>query len=234
MEKVVGIHQPNFLPWIGYFYKIINSDIFVFLDDAQYIKRNFINRNKIKTKDGTQYIRLPLIQKGRYKQLISECELHNKKENIRIIINAVKTNYSKAKYFEKYFEEFKDILDKNINNLLDLNILFIKWILNILNIEKELIKSSELKNILGTSTERLISICKNVNGNKYFSGIGGNKYQDKEMFKKLDIELIITDFEHPVYNQLWGDFIPNLSIIDLIFNYGKDSKKIILDSKRSK
>ncbi len=232
MEKIVGIHQPNFLPWVGYFYKIMNCDVFVFLDDVQYIKRSFINRNKIKTKEGTQYIRLSLIQKGRYKQLINECELYNRNENNRIIINVIKTNYSKAKYFSKYFEEFKNILREDTNSLLKLNILFIKWILNILNIEIELIKSSELKNILGTSTERLISICKNVGSNKYFSGIGGDKYQDKEIFEKSNIELVMTDFKHPVYNQLWENFVPNLSIIDLIFNYGEDSRKIILDSKK--
>jgi len=232
MSKIVSIHQPNFLPWIGYFYKIINSDIFVFIDDVQYIKRSFINRNKIKTKDGSQYIKLSLLQKGRYKQLINECELYNKDENVRIILNSIKTNYSKTNCFNKYFEEFEYILNTNTNNLAELNILLIKWILKILKIDVEIKRSSELNNVIGTSTERLASICKDVGGNVYLSGFGGIKYQDESIFNKYNIELKITDFKHPVYNQLWGEFVPNLSIIDLIFNYGEDSRKIILNGKK--
>jgi len=95
-------------------------------------------------------------------------------------------------------------------------------------VEKETIRSSELTDVKGVSTERLISICQNMNGNKYLSGFGGTKYQEEELFKKANIRLRITDFKHPVYPQLWGDFIPNLSVIYLIFNCGPDSKEIFL------
>ncbi len=231
MKKTVGIHQPNFAPWMGYFYKIIKSDIFVFLDDVQYTKRSFINRNKIKTHHGEQYIRLPLHQKGKYKQLISDCKLFNKKESVDILIKTISANYGKSKYFNDYIEDFKNILNKETEDIVDINISIIKWILKIMEISMIFKKSSELKNVSGTSTERLISICKSVEADRYLSGFGGNKYQDKNMFDNANIELVITDFDHPTYFQLWGDFIPNLSIIDLVFNHGKDSRDIILNIK---
>ena len=224
MKKIVGIHQPNFLPWIGYFYKIMKSDIFVFLDDVQYVKRSFINRNKIKTQRGEQYIRLPIHQKGKYKQSILNCELFNKKESIKELIRSIEANYGKSKYFKDYFDGFEKILFEETNSLVDVNISFIKWILEIMEVSVVFKRSSELKDISGTSTERLISICKSVNGDKYLSGFGGNKYQEKNMFDDANIELVITDFVHPTYPQLWGDFIPNLSIIDLILLFSKDNK----------
>jgi len=231
MNKIVGIHQPNFLPWIGYFYKIMKSDIFVFLDDVQYIKRSFINRNKIKTKNGEQYIRLPLYQKGKYKQSIVDCVLFDKEAAVDSLIKNIQTNYGKSKYFIDYFSSFEEILNNGTVSLVDINISLIKWALYAMEETVDFKRSSELEGVTGASTERLISICKSVGGDRYLSGFGGNKYQDKEMFDDVNIELVITDFEHPTYDQLWGNFIPNLSIIDLIFNCGKDSKSIILNTK---
>jgi len=231
MNKIVGIHQPNFLPWLGYFYKIMKSDVFVFLDDVQYVKRSFINRNKIKTHGGEKYIRLPLHQKGKYKQLIIDCALFNKDEAIDHLTKNIQMNYKKSKYFQDYFSSFEEALNNGSESLVDINISLIKWVLCILEETVNFKRSSELEGVSGVSTERLISICKNVGGNRYLSGFGGDKYQDKEMFDDANIELVITDFEHPTYEQKWGDFIPNLSIIDLIFNCGKNSKSIILNTK---
>ncbi len=231
MNKIVGIHQPNFLPWIGYFYKIMKSDVFVFLDDVQYIKRSFINRNKIKTKDGEKYVRLPLHQKGKYKQSIINCVLFDKEEAVGSLTKTIQMNYGKSKYFNDYSSSFEDALNNGADSLVDINISLIKWALRILEETVDFKRSSELEGVTGASTERLISVCKSVGGDGYLSGFGGNNYQDKEMFDDANIELVITDFEHPTYEQLWGDFIPNMSIIDLIFNCGKDSKSIILNTK---
>lgn len=231
MTKTVGIHQPNFVPWLGYFYKIMKSDVFVFLDDVQYVKRSFINRNKIKTKNGEHYIRLPLHQKGKYKQSILDCVVFDKEHTLDSLFKTVQMSYGKSKYFNDYFEDFKEALREGEDSLVDINISLIKWILEIMEEPLVFKRSSELEGVSGTSTERLISICKSVGAERYLSGHGGEKYQDKKMFDDANIELVITDFDHPVYSQIWGDFIPNLSIIDLIFNHGKDSKSIILNTK---
>jgi len=228
VSKTVSVHQPNFLPWLGYFYKIAKSDVFVILNNVQYIKRSFINRSKIKTPTGEQYLTLPIFQKGKYKQLISECVLYDKEKSTRKIMGTIRQNYAKAKYFKDYFEQIQEILDTDITNLSEINILLIKWSLKILDIQTEIKILSELENIIGGASERIVSICKNVGADEYLSGFGGNKYQEKEVFDMSGIKLRITDFQHPVYSQCWGEFLPNLSIIDLLFNYGPESKKILL------
>lgn len=225
------IHQPNFLPWLGYFYNIANSDVFIVLDDVQYIKRSFITRNMIKGPQGAQYIILPIFQKGKYKQSILKCVLYDKEKNLKKIIHTIKSNYSKAKYFSTYFNEFQNILNNNTNSLIEINFSLIKWVLEKLSIQVEIEKSSKLKNIVGKSTERLISICQEMKADEYLSGFGGMKYQQENLFKEAKIKLKITNFQHPRYPQCWGDFIPNLSIIDLLFNCGSESKKILLEKK---
>lgn len=232
MSKIAAIHQPNFLPWLGYFYKIANSDIFIILDDAQYTKNSFINRNKIKTPQGTQYITLPVSHTGKFGQLILECSIDDKEKNAKKITRTIELNYRKAKYFSDYFDEFQKILNSNTSNLAEINVLLIEWILEALNIQSEIRRSSELKNVTGKSTERLVSICQSVGADEYLSGFGGVKYQEEAVFKESAIKLKMTDFHHPQYPQCWGDFIPNLSIIDLLFNCGPESKRILwVDNK---
>jgi len=228
---ILAGHQPNFLPWLGYFYKIAKCDIFVFLDNLQYSKNSFINRNKIKTSQGAQWLTLPVVTSGKFGQQILELTLFNKEKSIKKIFRTLELNYHKTKYFYDYFGKFQAILISNIDNLAEINILLIQWIIKLLEIRVAIKRSSELNNIKGTSTERLISICNSVGANEYFSGFGGVKYQENEIFSKARIKLKITDFEHPIYSQLYGEFIPNLSIIDLLFNCGKDSKAILLSGK---
>jgi len=225
---IVAIHQPNFLPWLGYFYKIANSDIFVILDDAQYTKNSFINRNKIKTAQGAQYITLPVSHTGNYGQLILESSINDKERSVKKIVRSIELNYRKAKYFPNYFDEFHNIINSSSSILAEINLLLIKWILEGLSIESDIRRSSELKNVTGKSTERLVSICQSVGADEYLCGFGGVKYQEEAVFKESGIKLKMTDFQHPEYPQCWGDFIQNLSIIDLLFNCGPESKRILL------
>lgn len=231
--KVVAIHQPNFLPWIGYFYKMMKSDVFVILDNVQFSKGSFTNRNKIKTPQGPKYITLPVITKNRNRQSILNCEISDKDKSVRSLINFVRNSYKDSKYFNSYFNDFKNILETDTKFLSEINISFIWWVVSVLDINIVIKRSSNMEGVSGSSTSRLISICKNLESNKYFSGFGGSKYQDEGMFRDEGIELVTTDFIHPVYFQLWGDFVPNLSILDLIFNHGSDSKKIILGNGES-
>lgn len=224
---ILSIHQPNFIPWLGFFYKLKLSDSFVFLDDAQFSKNSFINRNKIRTPQGENWITLPVQSSGKFGQNINEVEITNYNVTKRKILSSIKMNYSKARYFSDYFGEFEDIFNKNEGNLSNLNIDLILLINKILNINTKVVLSSHLDNIQTNSTERLISICKKMNCSIYFSGFGGSKYQDENLFAENNIELKKTDFIHPLYPQLWGDFIPNLSVIDLIFNCGVESKNFL-------
>lgn len=225
---IVSIHQPNFLPWLGYFYKIAKSDIFVLLDNVQYTKNSFINRNMIKTPQGPKWLTVPVKTKGRFGQLIKDVEINNTVDWRKNHLHTLETNYRKARFFEMIIQDLKTIyyID-NCDNLCEFNIRLLKWILSLLKLDKRIVRASEL-DVEGKSTKLLIDIVKAVGGNVYLSGFGGAKYQDEELFKQSGIELQYYEFKHPVYSQLWSDFIPNLSIIDLLFNYGPTSLDIIL------
>jgi len=223
---IVAIHQPNFLPWIGYFYKIAKSDIFVFLDNVQYTKNSFINRNKIKTSQDVIWLTIPISFK--FGQLINEVKIDNKTDWRKKHLRTLEMNYKRSNFFKEVFELIKRIYYlKNWQNLSDFNISLIKTIISYLDLNKTLVQSSSL-DIQGKNTKLLIQIVKKVDGDVYLSGFGGAKYQEETSFKNEGIELVYYNFRHPAYKQLWNDFIPNLSIIDLLFNYGKESTKIIL------
>ncbi len=215
---IASIHQPNYLPWLGYFHKIANSDIFIFLDNVPYSKNNFINRNKIKTQHGETWMTVSVLTKGYYGQLINEVKINNKIPWSKIHWKTIEANYSRAAYFKDYKHLFESIYEKKWESLASLNETLIKLICDILGINNiKFIRASEL-NVSGKNTELLINICKAVGADTYFSGSGGKKYLDEGMFEKEGMILKYSEFQQPVYNQLWGDFIPNLSVIDLIFN----------------
>lgn len=228
---IVAIHQPNFLPWLGYFYKIAKCDAFVLLDNVQYTKNSFINRNRIKTSQGTMWLTVPVKIKGRFGQLIKDVELNNTVDWRKKHLGTLEANYRKARFFEPIFQDLKTIYyTDDWSNLCELNIRLLEWALSLLKLEKRLVRASDL-NVEGESTQLLISIVKEIGGNIYLSGFGGAKYQEEELFKEAGMTLAYYEFEHPVYPQLWSDFVPNLSITDLLFNYGPESLDVILRNK---
>lgn len=217
---IVSVHQPNYLPWLGYFLKIANSDIFVFLDNVPYTKNSIINRNKIKTEHGAMWLTVSVLTKGRYGQLINEVEINNNVPWSKIHWKTIWANYAKAPYFQSYSSLFESVYQREWRKLSELNETLIRLICEIFSIKGvKFIRASEL-NVSGKSTELLINICKALGADTYLSGFGGKKYMNEKLFEKRGIELKYYEFQHPIYKQLWGDFISNLSVIDLLFNEG--------------
>jgi len=222
---IVAIHQPNFLPWIGYFYKMYKSDIFVFLDNVQFSKNSYQNRVKIKTSQGAQWLTLPVFHK--FGQLTKDVRINNNEKWKEKHLKTIELNYKKAPYFNQIYDLLVKVYTNNKWELMtDFNIELITAICNFLDIKTKTIRASSL-NTSGSATELLIDIVKKVGGDIYLSGKGGMKYQDENRFKEESITLIYTNFKHPVYPQLWGEFIEGLSIIDLLFNCGEESIYII-------
>ena len=220
-KKTLAIHQPNFLPWLGYFHKILESDVFVFLDDVEYTKNGFINRNKIKTPQGKQWITLAVNYSGNSKQKINEVEIFNPVKSKKKVLASLEMNYKKAEYFNIYFEELREIINKSDLKLAELNILLIKWICKKLDINSQIFISSELNITEEDPTDRLISICKKFDGSHYISGFGGDNYQEHQKFENAGIELVQSQFKQKEYPQRWGEFIPYMSVIDGLLNLGK-------------
>lgn len=225
--KVVAIHQPNFLPWLGYFYKMSKVDSFVFLDDVQYIRRGYTSRVKIKSQGGDIWLTVPVQKKGRYHQLVSEVELQPGDHWKKTILGTLQANYGKAPFFKTYYPILHEIIRKEYRLLAQLNIELIGWLAGELGIHTQWVSSSGVPGVSGVGTERLVTICQGVGANQYLSGFGGQNYQEEEIFNQPGIQLMVYDFQHPCYPQLWGEFIPGLSAVDLLFNCGPRSREIL-------
>ena len=229
--KTIMIRQPGYMPNIGFFKKIEYSDIFVFLDDTQFSKDQYDNRNKIKTKSNSKWISVPL-KRPVFRKKLNQVVISYDSEWIKSHSELIYQNYKDAPYFFSYWNEIKKILEQKSNLLIDLNLNLISYFLKILQINTTTIKSSELK-ITKTKTQRLVDICTQVNASCYISGIGGKNVVDESLFKNSNIKLTYENSIHPNYNQIHGNFKKNMSIIDLIFNEGEKSSEILKKIKFS-
>lgn len=221
---LICIRQPGYMPYLGFFKKIQTSDLFVYFDDAQYAIRAWDNRNKIYTNKGPVWISVPVSHP--FKKKLNEVEINNdlkwKEEHSAII----KLHYEKCPYFTSYWNDVHKIIMSDWKKLVDLNIALIEYFNTVLEINTKTIRSSEL-NIDATSSEKLLQICKRLNADTYLSGIMGREYIDEKIFAENGIKIIFENFVHPQYDQIHGNFIPNMAIIDLLFNEGDKSKKIL-------
>ena len=225
----LSIHQPNYLPWLGFFDKIKQSDIFVIFDNVQYPrgKNHFGNRNKIKIPNKDKWLTVPVAGKSEIKNF-NEIGFKNntwKEEHLRLL----KVFYEKAPYFNDYYEDFSFELRKEYSNLSDLSTNLIKYFLKVLDINTEIILSSDVVGDNITGEDRVMKILFELNAKKYItgSGPGSKRYIDENKFKENNIELVWQEYKHPIYNQLHGDFIPYMNILDLLFNEGTKSRGVI-------
>lgn len=222
---VVAAHQPQYLPWLGYFHKIDRADIFVLLDTVQFKKNEWQNRNKIKAAQGWQWLTVPVLY--RYPQLINEVTLNNRVKWQHKQRQAILSNYKKAPYYEKLEEFFEDIFSSSWQFISQLNIEAVKRLTKILGIDKPLYVASELGQLPQDPDERLIAITKHFGSDTYLAGAGGRGYMDLDKYSQSGIKVIFQDFKHPVYDQLFGEFEPFMSVIDLIYNHGDKSLMIL-------
>jgi hypothetical protein len=232
MSCVAG-HQPNLYPYGGFFAKVANVDKFVIADNTQYVKKEYHNRNRIKLIDGSViWLTIPVKNAGHYKQKINEAEIDNslgwKRKHERTLL----VNYKKAPYLDHYFSLFLELLLRDWKYLSDYNIAVIKLCLQILEIDTPVSIASELV-VSGNSTGFILDICKKTDSDAYMHGKHARDYVDFSLLKEAGIQNYIQEYKAVEYKQVVGDFEPNLSILDILFNCGPDSKKIILDAHSS-
>ena len=225
----IAIHQPNYLPWIGYFDKLDQVDKFVLLDTAIHSKSEFINRNKIKTPQGSLWLTVPLKNK---EKPINELQIASYLNWQSSHWKAIESNYKKSAFWKTYCDGFQKIYGVKWENMATLNNTLIKYIKGLLNIKTEILLESDFQLDFGKGTSRNMNIVNYLGGDIYVSGVGARSYNDESEFNKNDIELVYQDFQHPVYPQRWGNFQPNLSIIDMLFNCGPETMEIIRRQRR--
>lgn len=223
--RKVAISQSNYIPWKGYFDSINMVDEFMLYDDMQYTKRDWRNRNKIKTKEGAKWLSVPVEVKGKYFQKINETLISDPKWG-QDHWNSILHNYNKAPYFKMYKDVFEPLYLNNQEDHLSLvNYQFIKAVCDILGITTKISWSSayELKE---DRNERLVDLCIKTGATDYYSGPAAQAYMDESLFAKENIQVHYYDYSgYPVYNQLHGDFDHAVSILDLLFCEGPDAKK---------
>lgn len=219
----VAIMQPTYLPWIGYFGMIDRADTFVFLDSVQFARRSWQQRNRIKAANGPQMLTVPVHKKGARDQKIAEVQIDGGSHFAELHIRAITHALSKAPFFKDYAEDLFDILQAGHPKLADLNIELIAWLAESLGVSSRFLRSSQIE-ASGAKAELLADICAALNGEVYLSAPGSSDYiESSDAFDSRGITVVYHHYEHPTYPQLYSNFEPYMSAIDLLFNVGPQS-----------
>ena len=221
--KKIAILQSNYIPWKGYFDLINMVDTFVIYDDIQYTRRDWRNRNRIKTQNGTKWLSIPVEVKGKFQQRINETQISDNKWN-KNHWETIKNVYTKAPHFKAYKPYFEDLyLNTTTPFLSEINYQFITAINQLLGIKTELVHSSTIE-ASGKKTDRLLDICEQLGANSYLSGPAAKNYLIEEKFEEKNIRVEWMDYSgYKEYPQLHPPFEHGVTILDLIFNVGPDA-----------
>ena len=221
---IVSIHQPNFLPWLGFLDKVDRSDVFILLDNVQFEKNEWQNRNWIKGANGPQWLTVPV--RHRFPQTIAETQINNTIDWRRKHWNAIMSNYGKTPHFQRYKTVFEAAYQRSWERLVDLNTHLLHIVFEALGLGQRICLASEFP-VQTASSERLAELCEAVGADEYIAGGGGHEYLDTGPFEVRQIRVAFQSYQHPVYPQMFGAFEPHLSVLDLLFNCGGQSLGII-------
>lgn len=227
--KTAVIHQPDFMPYLGFFHRLLHADLFIILDHVQFVhsNRSWTHRDKIKTATGESWLTISVVKAPRNTP-INEIQLSDnnwREQNL----NLLRQNYRTAPYFSELFPMVQELYALPCKSLQDFNVASIKMLMNWFSIDVPLLFSSDLQPN-GKKNELLVDLLRKVDASKYLSGVGARDYYDPEPFQRAGIEVLWQDFKHPVYPQQFGEFSPYLSSIDLFFNCGIEQARKILRS----
>jgi hypothetical protein len=226
---IVSIHQPQFMPWLGYFEKMDRADGFVLLDNVQYKKNEWQNRNRIKSAQGAQWLTVPV--HFRFPAKILEVAADPAPNWRRKHWQALLTNYAKAPYWGATAASLESFYQQDWGLLKDLNWASIEWIRERLGIKTPLYWASEM-DLSEDPTQRLLDICRTLGADTYLAGPDGREYMETDKFVSAGIEVIFQQYEPVSYAQLFGDFVSHLSALDLLLNCGDESLRVLRAGKK--
>lgn len=238
--STIGILQPMYLPWLGYFEQMAVVDRFVFLDDVQYTRQDWRNRNRIKTATGSIWLTVP-VKKHRLGTRIRDIEINHEHHWQRRHLRSIEQNYGKCPFFQPLFGELESELDACPDRLAELDCRLIALLCRFLEIETETFLASELAESAGSGAapgvqaredpnQRLIDLCLRLGGSRFYEGARGADYIDVERFRQAGVEVVFQDYQHPTYPQPFGEFLPYQSAIDLVMNTGPEAPAILRSS----
>jgi hypothetical protein len=218
---IISLHQPAYLPWLGYLEKVSRADVFIFLDSVQFggKKDNFINRNKIKTSQGPQWLTIPVSLHGHSDEPLRMVTVDDSKPWRAKHLRSIELNYRRAPYFKECFSKLECLINTPGNSIVELCWQQLLFWLDEFDIRTSIIRSSELS-ISSKKSDLVLDICRQFGAHNYLSGPMGKDYLDTNSFASHGIEIVYQNFVHPVYHQLWGDFEPYMCIVDYWMNCG--------------
>lgn len=222
---IVTIHQPDFLPWLGFFDRWQKSDLFIVLDDVQFLRRGWHHRDKIKAPNGIQWLTVPVIKKGRYHQLINEVEIDNNDNWRQKHLKTLKFSYSKGPNIERIFNCIEKIYGLKHKLLIDFNMDLLKFCADILEIKTSVVLASTFS-VKSKSSQRLVDLVKVVGGDKYLTGSASKAYLNEKAFEEAGIKVCWQKFDHPEYPQLYGGFKKMLSVLDFLIMASDEHVKL--------
>lgn len=228
---VLTTHQPIFLPWSGFFFKAMQADVMVLLDDVQFpLGRGWMNRNRLKSDNGMLWLTAPVWKKGRSKQIIRHVQIYNEENWRKKHLGSILHYYANAPYLGNHYPMIESIYIQRHELLIHLNVELIRYFWNVLGLKTKLILQSEL-DVSGKGTDLIVQICRSLNAGQYITLPIVEKYLDLCQFESNNIKVSYAQYHPPIYPQLWGDFIYNLSTLDLLLNCGPKSREIILQAR---
>jgi WbqC-like protein family len=226
---ICTVHQPNYLPYLGFFEKANQSDVFILYDTTQFKKNDWQNRNKLCTKDGWQWISIPVLHD--FGQKIIEVKIKDAARSLEKNWRSIQVNYGRAPYFRDYFQEFEKIFFSGTESLSDLNCRIIIQAAEFLGLKTKFVKSSDLPAIETTSTQALVDLTKLAGADTYISGGEGINYLDMDLWNSTGLKIMFQKYRHPVYKQFNSEiFQPYMNILDLLFNCGDRSLEILISN----
>lgn len=223
----VAMHQPNFLPYLGFFDKMAKVDLFVLLDNVQFNSRDYQQRNRVRMGDDWVWLTVPVLTRGRSGQTIAEVEIDNTRNWQRKVCKTLQHAYGKSAFFKDYGPDYFEILNRRYIGILDLNIDLLRYTAELLGIDTTVVTSSSFP-VEGAKEDRLIALCKKIGAHSYLSGDGGLNYIDPKRWFAEGINLQFQNFEHPVYYQRRGGFLPYMSVVDAIFEIGPEATRRLI------
>jgi hypothetical protein len=226
----VAVHQPHYLPWLGYLAKWAAADLLIFLDTVQYEKNGWQNRNRIKTRQGPRWLTVPVC--ARLGMSMTEVEIDTRQEWARRHLRAIEHAYARAACFPRYAAALSDFYARTWTRLLPLAMASAGWLAAAVGIGTPTRLASELGVAAIDPTGRLVALCRAVGASVYLAGRDGARYMDLTQFQAAGIEVCVQEYTHPVYDQPHGDFVPFLSGLDLLLTHGDEALTILRQGDR--
>lgn len=229
---VVAIHQPNFLPWLGWFDKLVRADVFVLLDHVQFPRTSrgtYVNRVKLLVGGKDAWVTAPIVRAAGSAQRIDEVRLDDAQPWREKLLRTVEHNYRRAEAYDEIYPLVRDVLEHPTERLAELNQHGVRVIARALGLDESKFVRSSTLDASAQATDLLIELTKAVGGTAYLAGnLASSTYQEDEKFAQAGIELRSQLFEHPQYPQAGEEFVPGLSIVDALMNIGPERTRALL------